>query len=110
MSVEQADVIDFVTTEKESGDVRLIISDHLPWEGNEREHMFLLQEKLNAYLGFIEGGQIFEAHPDYRGRGIVIDIVAKYPPTAGAEEFLQFVRETVEGAGFRLQITLMDQR
>ena len=54
MSIDQADTIDFVTIEKASGDVLLTISDHLDWDQAEGAHLVLLQNKLNAYLRFIE--------------------------------------------------------
>jgi hypothetical protein len=48
MSIEQADTIDFVNIEKASGDVLLTISDHLDWDETERQHLILLQGKLNS--------------------------------------------------------------
>ena len=67
MSVDQTDTVDFVTIDKASGDLWLTISDHLPWDENEGNHLVLLQNKLNAYLRFIESGEVFEKVPDGKG-------------------------------------------
>lgn len=44
MSVEQLDVVDVISTDKESGHVVLTISDHLDWSNSE-EHQTILQCK-----------------------------------------------------------------
>ena len=52
MSIEQSDVIDFVSIDQNDNLV-LTISDHLARD-EELRHLFLLQEKINAYLRFLE--------------------------------------------------------
>ena len=49
-----ASIVDLATIDSTSGDLWLTISDHLSWEVNEGSHLVLLQNKLNAYLRFIE--------------------------------------------------------
>ena len=107
MSIDQADAIDFANIDRASGDLWLTITDHLPWEENEGDHLVLLQNKLNAYLRFIESGEVFEKVPDSRGRGIVINLVAKFPLSEQADFFVRKARTAIEGAGFRLQFSLM---
>jgi hypothetical protein len=107
MSVDQADKIDFVTIDKASGDLWLIVSDHLPWNENEGEHLVLLQNKLNAYLRFIESGEVFEKVPAAKGRSIVINVVGKFPLSQKAETFFGMARAFIEGVGYRLQFTHM---
>jgi CRP-like cAMP-binding protein len=106
MSVDQTNTIDFVSIDKASGDLRLTISDHLPWDENEGNHLLLLQEKLNAYLRFIESGEILSEFPQSRGRRIVITIVGKFPLSPQAEKFLGLARGAIEDAGFSLQFRL----
>jgi hypothetical protein len=65
MTVEHSDIIYFVSFEPGAGVVIVTISDHLVWDENEREHLLLLQQKLNTYLEFIESGQL---HDDIPGR------------------------------------------
>lgn len=83
MSLENPKVVDAIGLDRSSVDVVLTIADALDWS-DERRHLLLLQEKLNAYFEFIEGGQIYESYPDARGKGLIIDIVSRFsmPPSA----------------------------
>ena len=107
MSVDQIDAIDFATVHKTSGDLWLTISDHLPWDENEGDHLALLQKKLNAYLRFIESGEVVKKVPAADGRRIVINIVGKFPLSQNAHFFFAKARVAIEEAGFRLQFSLM---
>jgi hypothetical protein len=98
MSVEQTDVVDVVSQAK-NGDCILSISDHLEW-GDDGSHLLVLQEKLNRYLSFIEGGELVERFPKYKGVPVTIRIYLKYWPNAVGDKFLQMARNAIEGAGF----------
>ncbi len=54
MSVEQTDVVDFISIDKH-GTAVLTISDHLGWDSAD-DHVVKLQKELNRYLVFIESG------------------------------------------------------
>ena len=62
MTVEQIHTVDFVGIDL-TGRAVLTISDHLSWDDIESHH-FTLQEKLNAYLRYIESGEMTEKRPD----------------------------------------------
>lgn len=49
MSVDNPNVIDFIS-EQDDDKVVLTISDHLEWDDEDNNHLYLLQEKVNAYL------------------------------------------------------------
>jgi hypothetical protein len=107
MSIEDANVVDLATIDKASGDLWLSISDHLPWEEDEGNHLLLLQDKINTYLRFIENGEVFRKVPEAKGRGIVVNIVGKFPLSQNAIRFFELARTTMEGVGVRLQFDLM---
>jgi hypothetical protein len=107
MTVEQLDKIDFANVDKASGDLWFTISDHLPWDKGETGHLVVLQDKLNAYLRFIESGEVFRKLPEAKGRSIIINLVGKYPLSQQAESFLQNAGGAIERAGFRLRFDLM---
>ena len=86
MSVEQIDKVDFISTSKE-GIIKLTISDHLEWDA-KNEHLLILQNKINAYLNFIERGQILEEYPSSANKKIEIEIVLQFPPNEIANIFL----------------------
>lgn len=98
MSVEQTHIIDMIGIDKRTNEVILTISDHLGW--NNDDHLFLLQEKINTYLSFIESGEIIERYPDAEYKKVVISIKAKYEPDNDALLFLAEVKKIIENAGF----------
>jgi hypothetical protein len=77
MTVEEPGKIDFTVIEPRSGDICLVITDHLGWNEQEGEHLLLLQDKLNSYLSFIESGEIYTKVPKAIGRRIVIQVTGK---------------------------------
>lgn len=101
MSIDQTDVVDFISINLATDEVFLTITDHLQWDSSE--HLWLLQEKINAYLRFIESGEVFESYPDAKNRKFVIDVRCKYKPNQSALNFLQRVIVVVEAAGFNLR-------
>lgn len=64
MGVQQTTVIDAIGIDKVTGAVHLTIADALEWDA---AHLRLLQEKLNAYLAFVESGGLHSAYPSAAG-------------------------------------------
>jgi hypothetical protein len=108
MTVDATNVVDFVTYSKfEAGPVTLIIVDHLPWEdidGDdfEREHAWVLQEKINSYLMFIESGQLVREYPAVAGKDVVIKIIANYPLSPLAQRLIDYGTPLIRKAGYDL--------
>ncbi len=86
MSINDINSIDMMGQCKETGKVILTLIDDMNWI-DERSHLSKLQEKLNAYLAFIESGQIFEEEPNFKDEVIKIEVCMKYKPTNNAEDF-----------------------
>ncbi len=87
MTIEQAEKIDFIATLPDGLGVELTISDHLEWD-EKNEKYLMIQEKLNAYLEFIESGQLYQEYPNAKGASLSISLISKYPPDTNAREFL----------------------
>ena len=70
----------------------------------------MLQEKINSYIRFLDGGEFYDAHPKARGKvtRIVIKIVGKYPLNGEAQTFYERARDFLEQAGFILSFELFD--
>jgi hypothetical protein len=98
MSIEQKDVIDFVSIDPK-GNAVLTISDHLPWDA-ENEHLLLLQDKINSYLGAIETGELYDAYPNGKNRNIIIRIVALESPNKDGLLFLERAKGILTSAGY----------
>jgi hypothetical protein len=91
VSIDNPNVIDAISTGKSGGEVILSLFDHLDWE-DEYEHLLLLQNKINAYISFIESGQIFDEYPNAISKDLVIEVVSKYECSHKAREFLTSAR------------------
>ena len=102
MTVEQTDLIDVVRFHEKSGRLVLTISDHLDWSDSTR-HQTILQKKFNAYLAFVEGGEVFERCPNARGRAVEFEVVFKFKPNAEGVRFLGRAKSVIESAGFTLR-------
>lgn len=103
MTIEQPKIIDFVALDKDNENAWLILIDHLVWDAEEREHLFMLQEKLNVYLHYIESGQLYDDFPKAVGRKIGIRVFGEHPLSAKAEKFFELSRGRIAELGFKLQ-------
>lgn len=99
MGVEQTTVIDFIGIDQVSGAVCLTIADALDWNA---DHLRLLQDKLNAYLAFVESGELHSAYPLASGRPVVFDLRLQHRPDSEATLFLEQARALIGKAGIAL--------
>ena len=60
MAIEKTNEIDALATEKNGKRLCLAIFDSMNWE-NPAEHLGLLQDKINAYISYIENRQYEES-------------------------------------------------
>jgi hypothetical protein len=105
LSVEKFNVVDIVIVDPKTDRVVLTISDHLEW-GDTVGHQTILQGKFNAYLAFVESGEILQAYPDAKERRVTFRVVFKYCPDPEGEQFLLRARKVIEEAGFELRTEL----
>ena len=107
MSIENLDIIDFISNDV-SGNVVLTISDHLVWD-EENEHIFLLQQKFNAYLEFIESDQIDKSVYNIEEKSIVIRLYCKYSPNKEGAWFLDRVEKILNNSGYKFQLKQLNE-
>jgi hypothetical protein len=103
MTVEDIDKVDRMGIDRKTGDVHLLISDHLDWNENEGEHLLALQDKLNTYLEFVESGEIYAKYPRAAGRKIVFYVMAKFALSEEANKFYRLAEKAVQEYGCALQ-------
>jgi hypothetical protein len=89
MAIDQTNVVDFVLPDDRDGNTSLLISDYLPWDADELDHWYFLQEKVNSYLPYILDGQLEKDFPTSKGRKAKIVISAKYPLNAASRDFVE---------------------
>lgn len=102
MSIIDAKVVDIVGVDSEKAIARLIIADHLEWTDPVGKHLLLLQEKINSYLRFLEGGELEQHYPNSKGCKCEIEIAMKYEPSPEALHFIGKARKIVQDGGFDL--------
>lgn len=102
MSVIETDKIDGMGKSKENAELILLITDHLDWE-NEQEHLVILQNKINSYLGFIESKQYAEVYPTDNFENCVIEIHFKNGMPENCFKFLDVVANQVEEFNIKIR-------
>ncbi|PTY03401.1 hypothetical protein DB346_05835 [Verrucomicrobia bacterium LW23] len=78
MALDNPTVVDTIGIEAATGKVVLTMFDTWTWDA-PLPHLLALQDKLNAYFGFIESGQIYDAYPDAKERSLAIDVITRHP-------------------------------
>lgn len=88
--LDQTNVVDFIGLDDKTTKCKLAITDHHNWE-DELNHLLLLQEKINAYISFIESGEIYKSYPLSKEKQMEIEIHFKYQPSNKCIAFLEQV-------------------
>lgn len=101
MSVVDNKTVDGAGLTDDKG-IILLITDHLDWS-DEYQHLVMLQEKINAYITFLEEKQYEEIYKEEEiGYGI-IEIHFLHNLTDNAKKFLQAVQNQVAELGIKIQ-------
>ncbi|UWP97184.1 hypothetical protein K3X48_15245 (plasmid) [Aliiroseovarius crassostreae] len=109
MTISETDTIDFVQVNASDQRVNLIVADHLPWEGigdADDQHMYLLQEKLNSYLAYVETRQLYSDYPDVVGYDIKLQVYGKFDRSPKGVEFYARLRGFLEQSGYSIEFIL----
>ena len=97
-------VIDLIGLEKDvdnHDNLVLIISDHLAWgEETDDVHLFILQNKINDYLLYIESGEVNEKYSEKDYDKIIIRLITKYTVDSDSARILGLFKDFLNGVGF----------
>lgn len=104
VTIDQMDVVDLISGSESDPEVRLIIADHLSWDEDEAEHLWLLKRKINKYLGFIESGEIYEKWPKAVDKFLVIELTPKCALSKNAEHLVTRFQTLIRSFGFDFRI------
>lgn len=74
MSLDNIMSVDALGISKVDGAAILTLFDGDDWN-EEMQHLYALQEKINAYFNFIESGQLYKTYPAAIGRSIRIEVI-----------------------------------
>lgn len=109
MTIEQADVVDYVGIDRESGNVVLTIVDNISWD-DVIDHLAKLQVKINCYIAFYESGELLQSYPDSKDRRLVISILSAFPLSddARAVEAMDRVRSVLSSIDVDFTVKALD--
>ena len=101
MSVVDNKMVDGAGLTDDKG-IILLITDHVDWR-DEYQHLVMLQEKINAYITFLEEKQYEEIYKEAEIAYGVIEIHLLHNLTDNAKKFLQVVQNQVAELGIKIQ-------
>lgn len=107
MTIENTQIIDFISLNEKQGIVHLFITDHLDWAMGENK-LKILQDKINFYLSFIESGEMGLSYPKAATLNPVISLVSQYKVTEKEKDFLLNVTAIIEDAGYSFEWKYFD--
>ena len=91
--MQKHNVIDVVSLSPDGRDIALSLIETRPWD-ERGENLLDMQEKLKAYLDYVESGQLYQQYPEAKGRSVCFRLHAAYSPDAQTERFIQLVKES----------------
>jgi hypothetical protein len=100
MTIEQTDKIDGMGIDSKTNEFVLLISDHLPWHDLE-VHVAALEQKIGAYLNYVNSGQHFFAVPQAKSLPVRIRVIHDHKPTILAISILESVQSQLETMNVR---------
>lgn len=107
MAIDNTNVIDGIAIDKNRKALCLLLIDHFAWNRNntlnERDHLILLQEKINAYIRYLETKQFEEQYPEEEIVMAIIEIHFKYDITENCENFLNVVQNEIGQYGIKIE-------
>jgi len=103
VSLDQSNIVDALGLDEASGRVVLVIRHDGPWEGSDGQ-LFLLQEKLNAYLSFALDGEMAEGCPAFANRPLGLRIETATAPDPRTMSLLAGVRRQLAFQDITLEV------
>lgn len=112
MAIDDPNVIDGMALNKENNALVLLLTDHLSWDGenalSEFDHLNLLQDKINAYISYLESGKYEETYSTEQIAFAIIEIHFKYTITENCEKFLNEVQNQIGQFGIKIEAVITD--
>jgi len=87
----------------EGGGVELLMLESRPW-GSDPLQLAQLEEKLNAYLGYVQTGALVRDYPQYAGGAVRFRLECAAPPDDDAARMLTAMREFCRGDGIDFDV------
>jgi len=100
-------VIDVIAHDSKTGEVVLVMNEPNEWHGSD-EQLFSLQERFNAYVSFLLDGEMAEAHPEFTGKPMGIELRCAHMPDTRALELLGRIHDQLAFQEIRLEVVVRE--
>lgn len=107
--VENPEIIDLITSDSQSGEVVLVITESRPW-GSDPRQLEQFDEKLNRYMIYVLDNFLSKQYPQYAGLPVRIQINCVDKPTGERElRFLEGVALVCEQNGLNFLVRVVEE-
>lgn len=103
--IHNPDVIDALGYDPKSDVFVLAMFETRAWDGSI-QRVTELQNKIDAYLQYIDSGQLWEAQPDAVGKRVRLELRCLYPPDEGIRRFTSDAAEFLRPRGIDFLVKL----
>jgi len=101
----RTDAIDVIAHDPKTGEVVLVMNEPNEWHGSD-EQLFSLQERFNAYVSFLLDGEMAEAHPEFTGKPMRIELRCTHMPDTRALELLGQIHDQLAFQEIKLEVVV----
>ena len=102
MAITDKDVVDSVAYEDDL--LLLQMYDHLDFEGEfEKDHMLMLQDKLNTYIWYIDSNQYQATYSGKNFEQFLIKIFFMFEPSDLCEKFIAHVNSRLSSSNITVE-------
>ncbi len=92
LNIERTNTIDGIAYDEKDLKLVLLLADGMDWH-DEKNHLLLLQEKINNYIAYIEGKQYLQKYSNVEQ--IEIQIKFLFKETDNCKKFLEQVEKII---------------
>lgn len=108
MSVEDPNVIDFVTQDSD-GTAVLVLVEGRPWDGS-RQRLLELEEKLGNYDSYVFEGRLAAQYPALAEKPVVVELRCVSQPDPITADFIEKMRARLREKGLVLVVRQIGAR
>jgi hypothetical protein len=100
-------VIDLFAFDQTRDEVLLVMNEPRPWNGGDAQ-LHQLQEKFNAYASFILDGEMIDAHPEFVGKPVRIELRCMEMPNERALTFIGAIHDQLALQDIKVEVVVRE--
>lgn len=100
-------IVDLIARDPERDEVVLAILEPRPWDGSD-ERLRQLEDKLNAYFGYVLDGFLVRDYPAYRDLPVCVRLDCVEEPGEAERPFMAAAARFCSAHGLRFAVRVVD--